>query len=92
MEKSNRAPKPRPDRPDISANEIQDFLYCARSWWLRRVQQVAIKTPEMTAGTQAHALVGHLVAETVVLERVVRACTGLAVLIAGAIGYLWLVR
>ncbi|HUI71985.1 MAG TPA: PD-(D/E)XK nuclease family protein [Spirochaetia bacterium] len=92
METGNRAPKPRADRPDISASEIQDFLYCARSWWLRRDQQVAIKTPEMTAGTQAHRLAGDFVAETVVLERVVRACAGLTVLIAGAIGYLWLVR
>jgi hypothetical protein len=53
---------------------------------------VAIETPEMTAGTQAHARVGDLVAETVVLDRVVRGCAGVAVLIAVAIGYLWLVR
>lgn len=84
--------RPREDRPDIWASEVGDFAYCARSWWLRQVQRVAVETPEMTAGTQAHALVGDLVAETVVLERVVRVCAGLAVLIAGAIGYLWLVR
>jgi hypothetical protein len=92
MEKGGLAPQPRADRPDISASEIKDFIYCARSWWLRRVQRVPIETPEMTAGTQAHGLIGDLVAETVVLERVVRVCAGLAVLIAGAIGYLWLVR
>ena len=63
---------PREDRPDIWASEVGDFVYCARSWWLRRVQRVAIETPEMTAGTQAHARVGDLVAETVVLDRVVR--------------------
>jgi hypothetical protein len=91
-EKGNRAPQPRGDRPDISASEIKDFFYCARSWWLRRVQRMAIETPKMTAGTQAHGLVGDLVAETIALERVVRVCAGLAVLIAGAIGYLWLVR
>ena len=83
---------PREDRPDIWASEVGDFAYCARSWWLRRVQRVAIETPEMTAGTQAHARVGDLVAETVVLDRVVRGCAGVAVLIAGVIGYLWLVR
>ena len=83
---------PREDRPDIWASEVGDFAYCARSWWLRRVQRVAIETPEMTAGTQAHARGGDLVAETVVLDRVVRGCAGVAVLIAGVIGYLWLVR
>ena len=83
---------PREDRPDIWASEVGDFAYCARSWWLRRVQRVAIETPEMTAGTQAHGRVGDLVAETVVLDRVVRGCAGVAVLIAGVIGYLWLVR
>jgi len=83
---------PREDRPDIWASEVGDFAYCARSWWLRRVQRVAIETPEMTAGTQAHARVGDLVAETVVLDRVVWGCAGVAVLIAGVIGYLWLVR
>jgi hypothetical protein len=92
MGKRNRAPQPRADRPDISASEIQDFLYCTRSWWVGRVQQVAIETPEMTAGTQAHGLVGDLVAETVALERMVRGCAGLTLLIAGVIGYLWLVR
>ena len=92
MERRNRAPQPRADRPDISASEIQDFAYCARSWWLRRVQRVTIETPEMTAGTQTHGMVGHLVAETVVLERAVRVCAGLALVIAGVIGYLWLAR
>ena len=88
----NRVPQSRPDRPDISASEIQDFSYCARSWWLRRVQLVTIETLEMTAGTQAHGLAGDVVAKTVVLECAVRVCAGLALLIAGAIGYLWLVR
>ena len=92
MEKGSRPPQPRADRPDISASEIQDFVYCARSWWLRRGQRVAVETPEMTAGTQAHVLVGDLVAETVVLERIVRACAGLAILLAGVIGYLWLIQ
>ena len=50
------------------------------------------ETAETAAGTRAHGLVGDLVAESVVLERVVRLCAGLLVLIAGVIAYLWLVR
>lgn len=87
-----RAPEPRTDRPDITASQISDFSYCARSWWLRRVEGIVAETAEIAAGTRAHGLVGDLVAESVVLERVVRLCAGLLVLIAGVIGTLWFVR
>ena len=83
---------PREDRPNIWASEVGDFAYCARSWWLRRFQRVAAKTPEMAAGIQVHGLVGHRVAKAVVLERVIRACVVLVLLIAAVIGYLWLIR
>ncbi len=83
---------PREDRPDIWASEVGDFAYCARSWWLHRIQRVAVKTPEMSAGIQAHGLVGDRVAKTILLGRVVWACVVLALLIAGAIAYLWLIR
>jgi CRISPR/Cas system-associated exonuclease Cas4 (RecB family) len=87
-----RAPEPRTDRPDITASQISDFSYCARSWWLRRVEGIVAETAETAAGTRAHGLVGDLVAESVVIERLVRLCAGLLLLIAGLIGCLWLVR
>ena len=89
---AKRVPEPRSDRPDITASQISDCYYCARSWWLHRVQGVIMETVETAAGTRAHGLVGDMVAQSVALERVVRICAGLSLLIAGAIGYLWIVQ
>jgi hypothetical protein len=46
----------------------------------------------MQSGTQAHRKIGLTVAETVVLERVVRVCVGLLLGIAGAVVGLWMSR
>ena len=89
---AKRVPEPRSDRPDITASQISDCYSCARSGWLHRVQGVIMETGETAAGTRAHGVVGDLVAQSVALERVVRLCAGLSLLIAGAIGSLWIVH
>ncbi len=39
----------------IRASEVQSFAYCARSWWLRYVRQLAPEDHgQWTAGTERH--------------------------------------
>jgi len=41
--------------PWIRASEIGEYVYCRRSWWLRRVRAVAsIHVAQMQAGTRYH--------------------------------------
>lgn len=87
-----RTPQPRADCPDLSASELADYCFCSRSWWLRRIQGVEAGIGVMQSGTQAHRKIGLTVAETVVLERVVRVCVGLLLGIAGAVVGLWMSR
>ncbi len=51
------------DEPAIRASELGDYVYCARAWWLRRVQGVATRnTAALQAGQQAHDRHGRAVA------------------------------
>jgi hypothetical protein len=52
-----------PRQPTLSASEVGRYVYCARAWWLQRVQGLA---PENAAaldrGTQRHTVHGRAVA------------------------------
>jgi CRISPR/Cas system-associated exonuclease Cas4 (RecB family) len=46
----------------IRASEIGEYLYCNRSWWLRRVQgRTSQNVRELTAGTAHHEAHGRMV-------------------------------
>ncbi len=52
----------------IRASEINEYLYCARSWWLRRVaQQEPAAQERLDTGTQLHAQHGKTVQASRVL-------------------------
>ncbi|HRN66760.1 MAG TPA: hypothetical protein PK205_01440 [Promineifilum sp.] len=54
----------------IRASEIGEYVYCRRSWWLRRVRAVAsTNVAQMQAGTQYHQRHGRLVEQSVWLRR-----------------------
>lgn len=56
--------------PWIRASEIGEYIYCRRSWWLRRVRAVAsTNVTQMRAGTHYHARHGRLVEGSVWLRR-----------------------
>ncbi len=43
------------DEPVIRASELGEYVYCARSWWLKRVQGVQSRnTAALRSGTAAH--------------------------------------
>lgn len=80
---------PREDRPDISASEIGDFTYCARSWWLKRVAGYEVQGPPVSDGAEAHQKVGSLVASVVAIERLVKVLVvGVAVTALVLVGHL----
>jgi hypothetical protein len=50
--------------PVIRASEIGQYLYCARSWWLERVQgQPSAHRQEMARGREEHVSHGRAVAD-----------------------------
>lgn len=54
----------------IRASEIDDYVYCRRAWWLRRVRSVAsTHVAEMQAGTVYHERHGRLVERSVWTRR-----------------------
>ena len=54
----------------IRASEISEYVYCRRSWWLRRVRSVASRNvTQMSAGTAHHAQHGQLVGNSAWLRR-----------------------
>jgi hypothetical protein len=56
--------------PWIRASEIGEYVYCRRSWWLRRVRAVAsTNVAQMRAGTQHHQRHGRLVERSIWLRR-----------------------
>jgi hypothetical protein len=56
--------------PWIRASEIGDYVYCRRSWWLRRVRAVpSANVTEMRAGTAHHARHGRLVERSILFRR-----------------------
>lgn len=53
--------------PVVRASELGEYVYCARAWWLHRVQGLeSHNTGALQSGQQAHAQHGHAVA---VLQR-----------------------
>lgn len=53
----------RPDSHIIRASEIGEYVYCARSWWLHRVQGVETRhTAALRSGQKAHDRHGRAVA------------------------------
>jgi hypothetical protein len=66
--------------PWIRASEIGEYVYCRRSWWLRRVRAVAsVHTARMEQGTQHHQRHGRLVEGSVWARRLAYAALFLAV-------------
>ena len=54
----------------IRASEIGDYLYCRRSWWLKRSRGIASENVrEVARGTQHHRQHGSLVQQSVWLRR-----------------------
>ena len=55
----------------IRASEIADYVYCRRSWWLRRVRGLApANTAQLQAGTRHHERHGRLVRRSIWAQRV----------------------
>ncbi len=74
--------------PVISASEVNEHAYCARSWWLSRVRGYrSAHVKEMSLGQAAHESHGRLVMRSSRVLRVAYVLLGLAVLVA-ALG-LW---
>lgn len=61
----------RTDRPTISANEIGDYGYCARSWWLKRARNVKAHSAAVHQGRHAHAAAGRVVMSVIHAQRFV---------------------
>jgi len=55
----------------IRASELGDYLYCRRSWWLKRSQGIASQNVrELARGDRHHQQYGQLVQQSVWLRRV----------------------
>ncbi len=77
MEPERAAMNTRPDRPTISASELADYVFCARSWWLKRVGGVKPVSASLHSGVVAHQAVGAKVETAVGAERTVHRLTWL---------------
>ena len=78
--------------PVISASELGQHAFCARSWWLERVKgQASANRQEMAEGRAAHQAHGRGVVRYHRLQRLAVALLGLAVLlaVAGIIRLAW---
>ena len=54
----------------IRASEIGDYLYCRRSWWLKRSRGIASQNVrELNQGTQHHRQHGQRVQQSLWLRR-----------------------
>jgi hypothetical protein len=54
----------------IRASEIGDYLYCRRSWWLKRSRGIASQNVrELAQGTQHHRQHGQRVQQSIWLRR-----------------------
>lgn len=70
------------DDPVIRASELGEYVYCARSWWLRRVQGVASRnTAALHSGQQAHDRHGAAVASAQTQRRLALLVAALAALL-----------
>lgn len=54
----------------IRASEIGDYLYCRRSWWLKRSRGIAAgNVRELERGTRHHRRHGRIVAQSIWMRR-----------------------
>ena len=54
----------------IRASEIGDYLYCRRSWWLKRSRGIASQNVrELAQGSQYHQVHGQRVQQSIWLRR-----------------------
>lgn len=54
----------------IRASEIGDYLYCRRSWWLKRSRGIASQNVrELAKGSRHHQAHGRMVQQSVWLRR-----------------------
>ncbi len=54
----------------IRASEIGDYLYCRRSWWLKRSRGIAAQNVrELQQGNRHHQQHGQKVQQSIVLRR-----------------------
>lgn len=76
----------RPANDDIiRASEIGEYVYCARAWWLRRVQGVAPRNvAALRSGQQAHDRHGRAVATAQAQRRLALLLAALALLLLAA--------
>lgn len=66
----------------IRASELGEYVYCARAWWLRRVQGVPSRnTAALSAGQQAHDRHGRSVAVAQTQRRLALLLAALAALL-----------
>ncbi len=79
---------PRADRPDISASELADHVFCARSWWLKRVGGVKPVSLALVSGLVAHKALGVKVQTAVSAEGVVHGLRWALVVLAIFLGLL----
>ena len=50
----------------IRASEISDYIYCRRSWWLKRVRgYTSQNVRELAAGTEFHQQHGRVVQQSI---------------------------
>jgi len=69
--------------PILRASELGEYVYCARAWWLHRVQGVpSSNTAALASGQQAHDQHGRAVARSLTQQRLAIVLLGLAVLLA----------
>jgi hypothetical protein len=78
--------------PVISASEISQHAFCARSWWLGRVKGYpSAHVREMASGRAAHRAHGRMVVRFYRLQRLAYGLLFLAALV-GAIGIFFAAR
>ncbi len=78
----------RADTSLIRASEIGQYAYCAKAWWLSRVEGVQPSNlRQLEAGTAAHTRHGAQVVASALLARVALACLALG----GLLAVIWLI-
>lgn len=72
------APEP-PETDVIRASEIGEYVYCARAWWLHRLQGVESRnSAALQHGQRVHDQHGRAVARFQMQQRLALALVGLA--------------
>lgn len=73
------------DQPVIRASELGEYVYCARSWWLKRAQGVQSHNVDaLCSGTAAHDRHGRGVATVQTQRRLATILLAAAALLAVA--------